>query len=107
MPRKPRKKSETEIYHVIVRGIGLQDIFQEEDDFQRYLDTTKIIPKQREKHSRVLLDDQSRSTANTQDQLLSAPHCPKGLDIDTEEPSPCVPVFRLYRVEYWGSLGNT
>jgi len=27
MPRKPRKKSETGIYHVIVRGIGQQDIF--------------------------------------------------------------------------------
>ncbi|HBV88678.1 MAG TPA: transposase [Desulfosporosinus sp.] len=43
MPRKPRKKSETGIYHVIVRGIGQQDIFHEEDDFQRYLDTTKKV----------------------------------------------------------------
>jgi REP element-mobilizing transposase RayT len=43
MPRKPREKSETGIYHVIVRGIGQQDIFHEEDDFQRYLETTKKV----------------------------------------------------------------
>ena len=43
MPRKPRKKSETGIYHVIVRGIGQQDIFYEEDDFQRYPETTKRV----------------------------------------------------------------
>ncbi|MGR6836966.1 hypothetical protein [Syntrophomonas erecta] len=36
MSRKPRKKSETEIYHVIVRGIGQQDVFHEKDDFHRY-----------------------------------------------------------------------
>jgi len=43
VPRKPRKKSETGVYHVIVRGIGQQNIFREEDDFQRYLETTKKI----------------------------------------------------------------
>jgi len=41
--QEPRKKGETGIYHVIVRGIGQQDIFHEEDDFQRYLDTTKKL----------------------------------------------------------------
>ena len=39
MPRKAREKCETGIYHVIVRGIGQQDIFHEEDDFQKYLET--------------------------------------------------------------------
>jgi REP element-mobilizing transposase RayT len=43
MPRKPREKGETGIYHVIVRGVGQQDIFHEEDDFHRYLETTKKI----------------------------------------------------------------
>ena len=43
MPRRPRKKSETGIHHVIVRGIGQQDIVYEEDDFQRYLETTKKV----------------------------------------------------------------
>jgi len=43
MPRKPRAKSETGIYHVIVRGIGQQDIFHEKDDFLRYLDTLERV----------------------------------------------------------------
>lgn len=38
MTRKPRQKSETGIYHVIARGIGQQNIFHEEGDFQRYLE---------------------------------------------------------------------
>ncbi|MEG6510995.1 transposase, partial [Desulforamulus ruminis] len=46
MPRKPREKSETGIYHVIVRGICQQDIFHEEDDFQRYLETVKKISRE-------------------------------------------------------------
>jgi REP element-mobilizing transposase RayT len=43
MPRKPREKSKTGIYHIIVRGIGQQDIFHDGDDFQRYLETTKKV----------------------------------------------------------------
>ena len=43
MPRKPREKSETGIYHVIVRGIGQQIIFHEEADFQRYLEIVKKV----------------------------------------------------------------
>jgi REP element-mobilizing transposase RayT len=39
MPRQPRQKSETGIYHVIVRGIGQQEIFYDEKDMQRYLET--------------------------------------------------------------------
>jgi len=38
MPRKPRQKSETGIYHVMVRGIGQQDIFYDEEDMQKYLE---------------------------------------------------------------------
>ncbi|MBC2723841.1 hypothetical protein [Desulfosporosinus sp.] len=55
MPWKPRKKSETGIYHVIVRGIGQQDIIHEKDDFQRYLDTTKKLSiKKRGKRAGLL-----------------------------------------------------
>ena len=31
MPRNARKKSVSNIYHVMVRGINKQDIFEEED----------------------------------------------------------------------------
>ena len=43
MPRIARKKSETGIYHVIVRGINRQDIFHDDEDRKRYLDTLKKI----------------------------------------------------------------
>jgi putative transposase len=39
MPRQARKKSESGIYHLMVRGINRQDIFQEEEDYQRFLET--------------------------------------------------------------------
>ena len=38
MPRIARKKSKTGIYHVMVRGINRQDIFQDEEDKGVYLD---------------------------------------------------------------------
>jgi len=47
MPRKPREKSATGIYHVIVRGIDRQDIFHEADDFQKYLETAKRLSLER------------------------------------------------------------
>ena len=37
MPRAARKKSATGIYHVLVRGINQQRIFEYEDDFASYL----------------------------------------------------------------------
>lgn len=37
MPRNPREKSETGVYHIIVRGINQQDIFHYEDDYYKYL----------------------------------------------------------------------
>jgi len=43
VPRKPREKSETGIYHIIVRGINQQDIFHDEEDFDKYLGAIKKI----------------------------------------------------------------
>ncbi len=39
MPRPARKRSETGIYHIMVRGINKQKIFCDEEDCQRYLKT--------------------------------------------------------------------
>jgi REP element-mobilizing transposase RayT len=39
----PREKSETGIYHIIVRGINQQDIFHDEDDYVKYLSAVKKI----------------------------------------------------------------
>ncbi len=44
MPRKPREKSSTGIYHVILRGINKQVIFEEDLDYQSFL---TILAKQK------------------------------------------------------------
>ncbi|WHH57665.1 transposase [Petroclostridium sp. X23] len=41
MPRKAREKSENGIYHIILRGINKQIIFEEEEDSVRFLQTLK------------------------------------------------------------------
>lgn len=42
MPRRARKKSNTGIYHVILRGNNKQRIFEDEQDYQKFLETIKI-----------------------------------------------------------------
>lgn len=37
MPRETRKESGTGIYHVMMRGINRQDIFEEQEDYVRML----------------------------------------------------------------------
>ena len=37
MPRKARQKSESGIYHIILRGINRQSIFEDEEDYIRFL----------------------------------------------------------------------
>lgn len=37
--RRPRERSESGIYHVVLRGINRQDIFYDDDDYQRFLGT--------------------------------------------------------------------
>lgn len=39
MPRKARKKSSTGIYHIMIRGINHQNIFEEEKDYRRFIET--------------------------------------------------------------------
>ena len=43
MPRTARLRSRTGIYHIMVRGINRQDIFRDDEDRKRYLDTLKRI----------------------------------------------------------------
>ena len=37
MPRQPRVTSGTDIYHVMLRGINRQDIFEDQEDYVRFL----------------------------------------------------------------------
>ena len=39
MARKPRKLSESGYYHVVCRGVGTQILFEDENDYRRYLNT--------------------------------------------------------------------
>ena len=39
MPRQARRKSESGIYHIILRGINQQQIFEDEEDSLRFLET--------------------------------------------------------------------
>ena len=41
MPRAARKKSKSGIYHVILRGINKQRIFEEEEDYQKFLEVLR------------------------------------------------------------------
>ena len=45
IPRTPRKKSSTNVYHVIVRGINRQDIFLDKQDFKKFLKEVKRTKK--------------------------------------------------------------
>ncbi|QGU00830.1 Mobile element protein [Candidatus Syntrophocurvum alkaliphilum] len=46
MPRQPRVKSESGIYHVMLRGVRKQDIFHDDEDCLRFLTTIKRYKKQ-------------------------------------------------------------
>ena len=41
MPRQARKKSESGIYHIMLRGINQQQIFEEAEDYFKFLDILK------------------------------------------------------------------
>ncbi len=39
MPRKARKRSETGVYHIVMRGINRQSIFENEEDYEKFMQT--------------------------------------------------------------------
>lgn len=41
MPREPRVKSKTGIYHIIMRGINYQTIFEDEEDYDKFIQTLR------------------------------------------------------------------
>ena len=42
MPRKARKKSQTGIYHAMLRGINRQVIFRDNEDYLKFLETMEV-----------------------------------------------------------------
>ena len=45
LPRTKRLLSSTGIYHVMVRGINQQNIFVEDNDYLKYIDTLREYKK--------------------------------------------------------------
>jgi REP element-mobilizing transposase RayT len=45
MPRKSRKASASGIYHILLRGINRQRIFEEDEDYNRFLDLLGQVKK--------------------------------------------------------------
>lgn len=45
MPRKPRAISESNIYHVVIRGADRQQMFEEKNDYDKYLDILSYYKK--------------------------------------------------------------
>ena len=41
MPRQAREKSKNGIYHIMLRGINQQQIFEDAEDYERFLDILK------------------------------------------------------------------
>jgi len=41
MPRQARKKSASGIYHIMLRGINRQDIFEDDEDRQKFMETLR------------------------------------------------------------------
>ena len=41
MPRQARKKSESGIYHIMLRGINQQQIFEDREDYEKFLEIVK------------------------------------------------------------------
>ena len=55
MPRQSRKKSGTGIYHVMLRGINRQDIFEDEEDYLRMVSLLRgLVERMDEKGNPVL-----------------------------------------------------
>ncbi|MCQ2110614.1 MAG: transposase [Bacteroidaceae bacterium] len=56
MSRKSRRKASTGIYHIMLRGINKQDIFEEERDYLQLIQTLRDVKLTRQKDGTVTQD---------------------------------------------------
>ena len=54
MPRESRKRSESGVYHIMLRGINRQQVFKDDEDYRRFLET---LEKYREECDYILYGD--------------------------------------------------
>jgi len=75
MPRQARKKSKSGIYHIMLRGINRQVLFEDEEDKEKLLDTIKQYKQKKEykilgyclmdNHVHILIKEGNEPIANT------------------------------------------
>ncbi len=76
MPRLARQKSETGFYHILLRGVGRQNIFEDDEDKQRFLETLERYKKELnfELHAYCLMGNHVhlliKDVANQLDQIM-------------------------------------
>jgi REP element-mobilizing transposase RayT len=46
MPRGERKISGTGIYHIVIRGINGQQIFEDDEDYEKFIENLSEVKKQ-------------------------------------------------------------
>lgn len=54
MPRQARKESGTGVYHVMLRGINRQNIYDDDEDHYRFMDYLHDLPLQYDEHGNLL-----------------------------------------------------
>ncbi|MFV2047079.1 transposase [Metabacillus litoralis] len=82
MPRIPRKKSSSGIYHVMLRGVNKQTIFEDDADRIRFLETVKKYKDQRkyllfsyclmDNHVHLLLKEETESISESIKRISSS-----------------------------------
>ena len=82
MPRHARELSKTGIYHVIMRGINRQTIFEDDEDFERFIETIERYKSTSkfelyayclmENHVHILIKEGEESLSNTIKRISSS-----------------------------------
>ena len=54
MPRQVRKRSGTGIYHVMLRGINRQDIFEDDEDYLQMIALMRTLTERRDENGLLL-----------------------------------------------------
>lgn len=47
MPRRAREKSKSGIYHIMLRGINRQDLFEDDEDRLKFIETLAFYKEKR------------------------------------------------------------
>ena len=61
MPRQARQASGTGIYHVMMRGINHQNIFEEQEDYYQFLNTLDMMALSVDRGDRYLFHGITKS----------------------------------------------